>query len=290
MKRTLTSIALATLLASIFLLTAHSTMAQEKAGSNITEPEFSGQNACFTSGSGDTFMKVCISKHGNITWLESPQGLVHLKMREGYVACSGPDEYTPIPHGFDAGITEDGWGAPQITQPNGAGKLPLVITRNTTDGKLQLKQTLNVNPALREVTIKMDFKNISDSPLENVYVARYFDGDIDGNGDDDIYDLTYDSVTAKDAFVFGETNYDHRGLMLTLASIAAPNQGVPFSSVEPFTTWDPLQNSYQDARTCGSVNLSGITPPGDYVGRLEKFLGTINKGAIKSVTFIYKRF
>ena len=33
---------------------------------------------CFSSGSGTTFLKVCITDNGNISWFESPAGKVHL--------------------------------------------------------------------------------------------------------------------------------------------------------------------------------------------------------------------
>jgi hypothetical protein len=43
---------------------------------------------CFTSGSGATFLKVCITERGNISHFEAPAGQVHLQTREGYVLCS----------------------------------------------------------------------------------------------------------------------------------------------------------------------------------------------------------
>ena len=260
---------------------------EKKDSSNALAPESSSLNYCFTSGSGEAFMKVCFSKHGNVTWLESPAGLVHLKAREGYVACSGPTPYTTTPHGFDAGVAEEGWGNSSISQPNGAGKLPLVITRNSTDGKLQLKQTLNVNAALREVVVKMEVKNLSAALLENVVIDRYFDGDLDGDGQDDVYDLSYDSVLGKDIHVYGDSNYGHRGLMLRVASTPVASVS---SSEDYFSEWNPLLNGTQSARYCGSGYNLSPTPQGDYVGRLETYLGTINKGATKIVTFVYTRF
>lgn len=276
----------------LVLIACGSALAQEKAGSNILQPEASGQNYCFTSGASETFMKVCFSKHGNVTWFESPVGLVHLKQREGYVACSGPTEYLTTPHGFDAGVAEDGWGNALVSQPNGAGKLPLVITRNSTDGKLQLKQTLNINATLREVFVKMEFKNLSTLPLENVIVDRYFDGDLDGDGKDDVYELMYGSVSGRDPFVHPDdnNNYGHRGLMLTLAATPSLNQGSSTSLVDDFADWSPFGNLSQGARYCSDGYPASTTSPGDYVGRLEKFLGTINKGASKDVTFIYRLF
>jgi hypothetical protein len=57
---------------------------------------------CFTSGSGVTFLKVCITDNGNISWFESPAGQVHLQQREGYAVCSTVSHPYDIVHGYDA--------------------------------------------------------------------------------------------------------------------------------------------------------------------------------------------
>jgi hypothetical protein len=55
---------------------------------------------CFTSASGVTFLKVCITERGNISHFEAPAGKVHLQVREGYVLCSSFFETKGV-HGFD---------------------------------------------------------------------------------------------------------------------------------------------------------------------------------------------
>jgi hypothetical protein len=71
---------------------------------------------CFTSGSGATFLKVCITERGNISHFEAPVGKVHLQTREGYVVCSSFFEELGV-HGFDAGSAERDGRLPPSRSP-----------------------------------------------------------------------------------------------------------------------------------------------------------------------------
>src|SRR5215470_4135808 len=75
---------------------------------------------CYTSGSDSnrSYLKVCITDNGNLSYFESPKGYVHLSDREGYAVCSG-SEYNWDVHGFDVNIASDGWSPATISQPNG---------------------------------------------------------------------------------------------------------------------------------------------------------------------------
>jgi hypothetical protein len=75
---------------------------------------------CFSSGSGKAFLKICITDNGNISWFESPQGVVNLNTREGYTACTWTVP-TWTTNGFDANADSSGWGPSTVSQPNGAG-------------------------------------------------------------------------------------------------------------------------------------------------------------------------
>src|SRR5438876_55543 len=88
---------------------------------------------CFTSGSGTTFLKICITDNGNISWFESPAGYVHLQNREGYAVCSSGNGSGAV-HGFDANVAAGGWGVSTVSQPNGVGTFPLIVTRQSLDG------------------------------------------------------------------------------------------------------------------------------------------------------------
>jgi hypothetical protein len=234
---------------------------------------------CFTSGSGATFLKVCITERGNISHFESPAGRVHLQAREGYVLCSNFFESQGV-HGFDAGIAEAGWFLPTVSQPGGPGTLPLIITRNSIDGLLQLKQTFKVIPGEREVEVTMAVKNVSSTTVPNVIVDRYFDGDLD-NTAKNVYDGVSQSVWGK-SLIDPNTN---NGLMLTLAPSSIVFHSEPHQQL--FTGWNPLGTSLQLARVCrgNSTFASGQ----DYVGRLSNFIGDILPGHTKSVTFRYHR-
>src|ERR1700733_2753367 len=76
----------------------------------------------FTSGSGQTFLKFCVTVNGNITQLQSPAGYEHIRegrYQEGYAICdfgttSGVEtKYFDYADGGDSG----NWQAPVTTQP-----------------------------------------------------------------------------------------------------------------------------------------------------------------------------
>jgi hypothetical protein len=233
---------------------------------------------CFTSGSGATFLKVCITERGNISHFEAPAGKVHLQTREGYVLCS--DFFGPRGvHGFDAGGAQQGWTASTVSQPNGPGKLPLIITRNSSDGLVQLKQTFKVLAGEREVSVTMAVKNRSAvAQLPDVRLDRYFDGDINGQTSNR-YDVTNQSVWGLPEFGADEPN----GLMLTQAPSAVVNFSVP--QFHRFRDWDPNGDSSQFARECGDgQSLFNDT---DLVGQVSTSIGDIAPGKTKTVTYRY---
>jgi len=257
---------------------------------------------CFTSGSpagsendplGRTFLKVCITNHGNISYLESPAGKVQINTREGYVVCSG-DFSGSFVHGFDAGVAEDGWFEPTVSQPNGPGTLPLKVTRITLDGRIELNQTFTTVKDDREVQVQMDVKNrMPATSLQFVRVDRYFDGDIDGSATNDQWDQTAESIWASEPTNdFGAPV--NNGLMLTHLSSTAkalPGLGsrtsVPSSQL--FNDWNPNAGGRQLARTCtgpSTVSLFGF----DGVGRVSTLLGDLAPGQTRTVTYRYRRF
>jgi hypothetical protein len=237
---------------------------------------------CFTSGSGATFLKVCITERGNISYFESPAGRVQLNTREGYVLCSNRLATRGV-HGFDAGSAQAGWVAPTVSQPGGPGTLPLIITRNSFDGVVELKQTFKVVPAEREVNVTMAVKNRSTlATLPSVVLDRYFDGDLNGETSN-IYDRTGDSVWGLP----GSGSTGNNGLMLTYAPSAVvifPSSGIP----QRFVDWNPNGTSLQLARQCAGP--SQFFDGDDSVGRVSLSLGDIAPGQTKSVTFRYHRF
>ena len=91
-------------------------------------PSAKADTTCDTqlsSGAGSTFLKVCISKHGNVVGFESPAGAEHIRngtFEEGYAVCQADAELPSI-HGYDVGAYEFGFGAATVQQPNGQGSM-----------------------------------------------------------------------------------------------------------------------------------------------------------------------
>ena len=208
-----------------------------------------GTEKCFSSGSGPTFLKVCITNRGNISHFESPAGRNHLFTREGYVVCAFNNQLQV--HGFDAGSAEGGWAAPSVSQPNGPGKLPLIVKRNSLDKKVQLTQTFTIIAADRAVQVVMAVKNISTSNLPFEIVDRYFDADLDGSGANDRFDQSDDSVWGVNGSQH-TGNEPNSGLMLTQVNSSAFVTVLPH--IQSFESWNPNGSGQQQARSCaGSV-------------------------------------
>lgn len=283
MKRTLTSMTILILGATLFILAFHpaartqmKSMPEAIKESNAPENFACGAGKTFTFGAGLDLFKFCLSDHGNILQLQSPANFRHITTKEGYVVCGGGT------NAYDAGIAEGGWeAATAISQPGGANTLPVTITRASVDGKFQLKQTFDWNPAQKEITVTMVLKNISGASIANVRMARYFDGDLSSNlssidPTDDIYNGSDDSVLGKDNGV----GAGHYGIMLTnlgFAQLHAP-------AVEKFDDFVTTRS------TCTPTEADVPTAPGDYTGRMTFPLGTIAAGTTKTVKVLYRRF
>jgi hypothetical protein len=236
---------------------------------------------CFSSGSGWTFLKVCITDNGNISWFESPAGKVHLQNREGYAVCSNLNGANPATvHGFDTNIAANGWGTAVVSQPNGAGTLPLLITRQSLDGYVQLKQTFTINSGQRGVDVRTDIKNISGVVLPSVVMTRYFDGDIDGNAQNQAF------FTAWGGSMWLQDTGHVWGLMLT----GATSTDVNFLwTVSKYANWDPFGAGSQNARGCNFDSVP-FASTGNFVGGLHMALGDLNPGQTRSPALLYRRF
>ena len=229
-----------------------------------------GDPNCFVSGSGASYLKVCVSGDGTLEEFQSPAGSQQLAAAddlEGYALCSGTGAGLLV-HGYDAGLDESGFGAATLTQPGGPGTFPLTIVRETVDGLFELTQKYARDSGEKDFTITMTLKNLSASPITRVKLARYFNGDMDGDGADDLYDRTLDTV-------WGTQGPSGHGLGLFAKSATSHATRVEYASA-----WDP-----------GVCDVAGVTPDvaNDYAGRITYNLGTINAGASKTVYLVYRR-
>jgi hypothetical protein len=280
MKRTLTSIAMATLFASICLLASTTTtMAQAEQGQElpVKEAESPASNTCpdaqtFTYGSGAGKIAFCITTHGNIQGLESPANIKQVPGWDGYVICG-----TGMNTAYDTGAFASGLEEPnEVSQPNGPHTLPLLIIRLSTDGKLQFIQQFFWDKEKKAIGIDMQVDNISGVPIQNFKMARYADIDADGTPLGDIFDVDSDSVLARDAAASGP----HHGLLFSVSTYSAPHT----VAIETYNNWKNTRF------TCSPIAEAAPTAVGDYIGRLTYNGGTLTTGHPAVFSMYYRRF
>jgi hypothetical protein len=230
--------------------------------------------ATFENGSGADRIRICISKHGNLMRLESPAGVEHIRngdFLEGYVLCT---DATTNEVGYDLGPNEAGFDDGTVSQPGGGGTLPLIVTRNSLDGRFQLIQTFTWDPASLRVKIEMQVKNVSGVKQFNVDLRRLVDLDIGENVTglfENNWGESLESVFAWNDVGQGTTA--PQGVSLTAASPKTPH----------FTTVAFID--------LGCVSLSPqITPTfGDFAGVVTYNIGNIPANQTKTVSYVYER-
>jgi hypothetical protein len=238
------------------------------------------QKASFTSGSGATFLRVAVSDAGNLLHFESPQGKQSVS-REGYALCSGG--FSTL-HGYDIGSSQTGFGTPTFSQPNGAGTFPLTVTRNTTDGKLQLKQVWAKPDATeKDVTVTMTATNRTSSKISGVVITRF--GDIDAGGNDPSTGFN-DRGSRTDDSVFQWDDYGDGGeaqISLALTALTFQTGHIPY--IEDLDGWNP--NHCQVSTPV--FGPDSFTTRQDLAMRMQYFVGDIAAGASKTVKYKYGR-
>jgi hypothetical protein len=230
--------------------------------------------ATFTTASGPQFMRVQVSDHGNMISFESPSGAEAVfASREGYAVCSADGS---VVEGHDTGDLEGGFGAASFVQPN-AGAFPLTVTRNTTNGRFQLKQVWSVPDSVeKDVTVAMTLKNISNAAITDVLISRSGPFDVSTSGSD------RGARTADSAWQWDDVNGGDSppvGLMLTTFARSSPHQ----TFIESETTWNSTRT--------GCLASSLTTPTGiqDLATRVVVDLGNLNAGQSKTINFQYGR-
>jgi len=178
---------------------------QDKA---INAPETQTCSFSYSSGSGDTFTRYCLTVNGNIVQLDSPSGFEYLQVGtfgEGYGLCdltAGNVSY------FDyAGFGDSAnWGATTVTVPNATSRK---FVRTTTDGIWQLTQTIKQVKANAagpgSIQISSVIKNLTGINRDIIFL-RYADVDAGGSTSDEI------SQTKNSAF---GSDTVQNGLLLT---------------------------------------------------------------------------
>jgi hypothetical protein len=170
----------------------------------------------FTTGSGSTFMKYCITVNGNFGGFESPAGVEMLHQGgafEGYGVC---DEKTGVEY-YDYAYTDSGnWSAPILVTENST---EVKIERTTSDGLWTLTQTISkVTGTPPYAKIMMTIKNNSSLTKQAVllrFAAFVPDHGLSNGNFNENYDGTSNSVWGyiPDLATFS-TPSDPDGLML----------------------------------------------------------------------------
>jgi hypothetical protein len=253
----------ATVLLSVGVMTVAGAQPGAQQGSTVRRSLT--QQSCFQSGSGATFYRPCVSVHGNVYSIQAPSAAEHINngtVVEGYGICSNTG------YVYDAGDSESGFGAQSISQPNGPNTFPLSIVRS--GGGWRVTQTYARDATQREFNITMAVKNTTTSTKSNVEIARFFDGDLDNDASNDVYDSTGDAVFARDV----------HGLALQAVSLATTH----FTAIETFG--DLLLNGLAG----GVCNIPNTTGPvtGDYSGVVYYTFSSVAAGATKTVKFTYR--
>jgi hypothetical protein len=221
----------------------------------------------FSSGLGFTFLGFCVTANGNILNFTAPKGFTQEFNREGYGICDASGSVVSY---TDEALNDTGnWLNPTISQPNGLNTFPLSITRLTSDGIWQLKQTFSRSGSDRYVKVLMTLTNQSGSG-RNVTLIRYMDVDADGSSTGDIF-----VAGAFSSAGLTNQNFDNHGVVLA----GAPT---PFTSVAFVVNAGGFD-------ACGNgFNVNPFTGDGALLYQWQ--LGSIPAGGSKTVSFEYRAF
>lgn len=234
--------------------------------------------ASFASGTGANRLSVKVSNHGNLLSFESPASQEAVfDGNEGYVVCTGGGATV---HGHDTGAVEGEFGSPKFSQPT-AGAFPLTVTRNTTDGKFQLKQVWSRPDATeKEVILTMTLTNRSGATLNGATLTRTGDFDV-GASPTDRGALTGDSVWQWDDHNASDST--PVGLMIKTLTLGVPHG----TRVDIRTFWsDPVSPTRDD---CFGTSENTPTAEGDWAMRMIYLLGNLGAGKSKTVKLSYQR-
>lgn len=221
----------------------------------------------FTGGGTE----VTISNHGNVIQFESPIGSEHItngSIEEGYILCnSGTNR-------FDLADIEAGFGPAVTSCPTAT---TCTVTRNTSDGLMQLKQNFTFVAAEKRLRIAHTVKNLSGAPLFGVVLRRQADFDIEENLTGSF--TNNHAATEQDAvFAWNDAADD----------ASSVGHGMILRHVTPNATRQAKVNFFESS--CSPADQANGAPVnGDFTDTLEYNLGTINSGASKSVTVDYER-
>jgi hypothetical protein len=131
----------------------------------------------FTSGTGNKFLKYCVTKNGNIAQFQSPAGVQYIStspVGEGYAFC---DFDTSTQYYDYAGFGDSGNWQPPVTVSSSATAVK--ISRTTSNGIYTLTQTITQNAGNAMAQVSMSIKN-NTTASHHVGLLRWADVDAAG--------------------------------------------------------------------------------------------------------------
>jgi hypothetical protein len=167
----------------------------------------------FTTGTGNKYMKYCVTANGNIVQFASLSGQEYIanSAGEGYAFC----DYDTATQYYDYGSYGDsGNWKPPVTVSSSATNVK--ISRTTTDGIYTLTQTIAQNAGNVLAQVTMALKN-NTTASHHIGLLRYADVDAGGFANNS-FDYTY-----RTAWGYNEGGY---GLQLEFVSASS---GIAFN-------------------------------------------------------------
>lgn len=219
----------------------------------------------FSTGTGNTLLKYCVTTNGNIVQLETPQGVEHVAVGtigEGYGIC----DLNSNTGYFDyAGFGDSGnWNPAQVVKQTTTS---VKIVRTTSDGLFTLTQNIAVvDGALPWIKITMTLKNNGDA--RDAFLIRYVDVDAAGVAKNNL------DTTENSAFAWNTPGPVNFGVVVqNVGKALIANSLTQFQAAGP-NPCNPVFNLHLLTDTDGSLGM--------------EYLVELKKGASTSVITAYR--
>jgi len=219
----------------------------------------------FSTGTGNTLLKYCVTTNGNIVQLETPQGVEHVAVGtigEGYGIC----DFNTNTGYFDyAGFGDSGnWNPAQVVKQTATS---VKIVRTTSDGQFTLTQNIaEVDGALPWIKITMTLKNNGEG--RDAFLIRYVDVDAAGVAKNNL------DTTENSAFAWNTPGPVNFGVVVqNVGKALIANSLTQFQAAGP-DPCNPVFNLHLLTNTDGSLGM--------------EYLVELKKGASTTVITAYR--
>jgi hypothetical protein len=200
----------------------------------------------FSSGTGANLTTFCVTANGNISEfsVDGNEMIYVGQVGEGYGICDA----TTLTSYYDYAYTDSGnWQTATLTQNGNV----VTVTRDSTDGVWQLKQTITNVPATASgpgsAKVAMALKNLT-STTRSVAILRFADIDADSQVTTNNFDYTDETALGLDP----EGLFAGRGLAITNDTFFNPPDS---GSAVPF-----VQTTYNGPDPCNSLTNPASHP------------------------------